>query len=240
MNAPSVLHRVTLAALGLLPGLLAGCADGMVPEMRSLNPWVRQQWAQDEQFGATYHRKVADLAAVRSSAKGLAAPEQERVAQELARRLQEEQNSVMRAELLRTMGSLDAPTALASIQTALTDQHPQVRVAACRALGRHPSPEALQSLGTVVSSDADLDVRIAAARELGKSSDPEAAKALRPALDDNDAGLQLVAMDSLRTLTGRTQYGNHVPTWRQYLDGGDPAPPPAPTVAESLRKYWYW
>ena len=240
MNAPPVLRRTALVLASLLPGLLAGCADGIIPEMRSLNPWVRQQWAQDEQFGATYHRKVADLAAVRSSAKGLALPEQERVAQELARRLQEEQNSVMRSELLRTMGALDAPTALASIQAALTDEHPQVRVAACKALGRHPSAESLQSLGTVLTTDADLDVRIAAARELGKSSDPAAAKTLRPALDDNDAGLQLVAMDSLRTLTGRTQYGNHVPTWRQYLDGGEPAPPPGPSLAESLRKYWYW
>ncbi|MDX1948435.1 MAG: HEAT repeat domain-containing protein [Pirellulaceae bacterium] len=219
---------------------LAGCADGLVPEVRSLNPWIRQQWAQDEQFGPTYHRKVADLAALRSSSASLAAPEQERVALELAKRLQDEQNPVLRSELVRTMGALASPTAISTIQASLTDQHPQVRIAACRALGRNSSEENAQALGNVLTSDSDLDVRIAAARALGQLTDPAAIGALRPALDDNDAGLQLVAMESLRTLTGRGQYGNHVPTWREYLDGGDPSPPPGPSLVESLRKYSYW
>jgi HEAT repeat protein len=225
---------------GLAALATSGCADGFVPELRSMNPWVRQQWAQDEQFGATYHRKVSDLKALRSTAKAMAAPEQERVAQELVRRLEKEEGSVMRSELIRTLGELPAPAAYAALQGALADESTLVRQAACRALGRQPTDENLQALARVVASDGDRDVRIAAARELGHFPDAAAAQALRPALDDDDAALQSVAMQSLRGLTGKTQYGNHVPTWREYLDGGEPAPPPGPSLAESFRKYLYW
>jgi HEAT repeat protein len=208
--------------------------------MRSLNPWVRRQWTEDEQFGATYHRKVADLKALRSTAGRLAAPEQERVAQELVRRMEQEQSPVMRMEFLRTLGEFSAPSAIAAVQAGLSDENPQVREIACRALGRQPTADNLEALAKAVAGDANQDVRIAAARELARFPDSAAAQALRPALDDSDAALQFVAMQSLRSLTGRTEYGNHVPTWRQYLDGGDPAPPPGPTLAESFRKYLYW
>jgi HEAT repeat protein len=146
----------------------------------------------------------------------------------------------MRIEFLRTLGEFSAPTAVAAVQAGLSDENPQVRATVCRALGRQPTAENLEALGRAVASDADQDVRIAAARELGKFPDSAAAQALRPALDDNDAALQFVAMQSLRTVTGRSQYGNHVPTWREYLDGGNPAPPPGPSLAESVRRYLYW
>jgi hypothetical protein len=47
-------------------------------------------------------------------------------------------------------------------------------------------------------------------------------------------------MQSLRDITGRSEYANSVATWRQYLDGGNPAPPPAPTIAHTLQQYLYW
>ena len=101
-------------------------------------------------------------------------------------------------------------------------------------------PRAFKSLSQAVASDADLDVRVAAARELGKFRDFEAPQALRPALDDRDPALQVAAMQSLETLTGRTNYRNSAATWRQYLDGGNPTPPPGPTVAEVVKQYWSW
>ena len=122
----------------------------------------------------------------------------------------------------------------------MTDENPQVRVVACQALGRRQTAKSLESLGKAVAEDTDLDVRLAAARELGRFRDPAAAQALRPALDDRDTALQGIAMDSLRGITGKREFANSVPTWRQYLDGGNPSPPPAPSIAESLQKYWYW
>ena len=78
------------------------------------------------------------------------------------------------------------------------------------------------------------------ARELGNFKGFEAPKALRPALDDRDPALQLAAMQSLQTVTGRTKYRNSAPAWREYLDGGNPTPPPGPSVAEVVRQYMYW
>jgi HEAT repeat protein len=223
-----------------LPFWLAGCADGPIPEMRYLNPWSREQWAADEKEMPTYHRKVAELAALRSQAPSLQPAEREQIAADLAARLKDEQSPVMRAELIRALGELPTATSQSSILAAMTDETPHVRAAACRALGRHPSSEGFTAVSQAVASDTDLDVRIAAAKELGKFREEGAPQALRPALDDNDPALQLAAMQSLQSLTGRTQYGSSVGTWREYLDGGEPAPPAGPTIAETLQKYWYW
>lgn len=235
--AKSAAGWLAACALG---GSLSGCADGIVPEMRSLNPWVRKQWAEDEKFGPTFHRKVADLAALRSSARSLSPEDRERIAQELAGRLKDEQSSAMRIELVRALGDLPAPSAQAALAAALTDENAQVRMVACTSLGEHQTGDAMQALGNAVAHDADLDVRIAAARELGRFRDPAAAQALRVALDENDAALQGVAMQSLSGITGRREYAGSASAWREYLDGGNPAPPPRPSLAETIQKYWYW
>ena len=237
---PWLSRRASLWTLSCLALSIAGCADGIVPELRSLNPWVRKQWQEDEAYGPTFHQKVADLAALRSSASALSPENREQIAQQLAARLKDESSPPMRMELARALGDLPTETAQAALASALTDENAQVRVVACQALGRRQSAESLQSLGKAVAEDTDLDVRLAAARELGRFRDPEAAQALRPALDDRDAALQSMAMQSLRGITGKRELANSAPAWRQYLDGGNPSPPPAPSLAESLQKYWYW
>lgn len=235
-------HGKSASILGLtsLALILVGCADGFVPELRSLNPWVRKQWQEDEQFGPTFHRQVADLSALRASARTLSPVDREAIAAELTSRLKNEPSAAMRMELVRALGELPTDSAQEAIAISLTDENSQVRALACKAIAQRQSPKNLQSLAKVVADDADLDVRIAAAREIGKFRDPAAAQALRSALDDRDASLQAVAMNSLRGITGRTEFANSVPTWRQYLDGGNPAPPAGPSLAESLQKYLYW
>ncbi|HEX5102176.1 MAG TPA: HEAT repeat domain-containing protein [Pirellulaceae bacterium] len=232
--------RLVLRALLLLALTAAGCADGPIPELRYLNPWIRQQWEKDEQEIATYHRRVADLAALRTQAATMPPVEQEQAAAELAQREHDEQSPVMRAELIRTLGEFAAPAAQTAVMAAMGDESGHVRIAACNALSRHPSPEALQALTRSVSDDGDLDVRIAAARALERFPGDQTPLALRPALDDNDPALQLAAMQSLQSLTGRRQYGNSVATWREYLDGNDPTPPPGPTLVERWQQLWRW
>lgn len=219
---------------------LAGCADGMLPELRPLNPWVRQEWAKDEQEIATYHRRVSDLAALRSQASSLPPDQRQQIAGELVQRLKDDQSPVMRSELVRTLGEFPIPAAHDAVLAAMTDESGHVRVAAVKALGRRPTTQGREALSRAVADDSDLDVRIAAARELGKFRDEATPQALRPALDENDPALQLAAMQSLQALTGRTEYGKSVPTWRDYLDGNDPAPPPGPSLAEQLRQFWNW
>jgi HEAT repeat protein len=227
----------------LAAGFLAavsGCADGPVPEMRYLNPWIREQWAKDEQYAPTYHRKMTDLAKLRSQAANLPPEEREKIASGLAARLKDEPSPALRAELVRTLGELPTPAAQQAILAAMADETAYVRTVACTSLGRYPNAEGFQSLSQAVASDADLDVRVAAARELGKFRDFEAPQALRPALDDRDPALQVAAMQSLENLTGQTNFRNSVSTWREYLDGGNPTPPPGPSVAEVVKQYWSW
>jgi hypothetical protein len=233
-------HWLWIFALGGSSLALTGCADGMLPEMRFLNPWVREEWAADEKEMPTYHRKVAELTNLRSQASRLQPAEREQLAADLAARLKDEQSPVMRAEFVRTLGELSTTTAQAATLAAMADESPHVRMAACKALGRQPTSEGFQAVSQALASDADLDVRIAAAKELGKFRDEGAPQALRPAIDDTDPALQLAAMDSLKSLTGRHEYGNSVGTWREYLDGGQPTPPPGPSIAQTLQQYLYW
>jgi HEAT repeats len=232
--------NLLLAAALAAAALGTGCADGPVPEMRYLNPWIREQWADDERRATTYHRKVADLATLRTQAKNLPPAERDRIAAQLAARLQDESSPALRAELVRTLGELPSPAAQQAVLAGLQDEAGFVRMVACRSLGRQPNPESFQALAQAVANDTNLDVRVAAARELGKFRDFEAPQALRPALDDRDPALQVAAMQSLESLTGRTNFRNSAATWREYLDGGNPAPPPGPSLAEVVQQYWSW
>jgi HEAT repeat protein len=242
------MHRLLLLLVACLAAVPAGCADGPLSEARYLNPWVRKQWDDDEAVATTYHKKVADLAALRSQAARLPADQAEPIAAQLAARLQSEKAPVLRSELVRTLGEIQTPSARSAIQSALTDEAATVRIAACKALGRHPAAESVDPLAQAITSDADLDVRIAAAGALGKFTDAtlpaeerkRLAQSLRPALDDRDPALQVAAMQSLATITGRDNFRNNVTTWREYLDGANPTPPPPPNLAELFQRSLNW
>lgn len=211
-----------------------------MPELRSLNPWARKQWEADEREVTTYHRKLADLTALRSRAPRLSPAEGEQISFQLAERFKEEKSPVLRAELIRTLGVLPTPTARQAVLAATADEAVAVRIAACKAISRYPDNDSFQALAKTVSSDTDVDVRMAAARELGKYRGFEAPQALRPALDDRDPALQLAAMQSLESLTGHQEYRNSAATWREFLDGGNPTPPAGPSIPELVSRYWYW
>src|SRR5207244_13124604 len=138
-----------LAALPL-SALLLGCADGPIPETKILNPWVRKQWAEDEQRTTTFHRKVADLAELRKKAPQLPPTERDETAMHLAARLKEQKSSVLRAEFVRTLASFPTPVAGEAILASVNDEDSNVRVLAIKALGRGPTPESFQALSQSV------------------------------------------------------------------------------------------
>jgi len=241
MRKPYFLAKCTFtAAAAIGVALVAGCADGPIPETKFLNPWVRKQWAEDEQRVTTYHRKVADLAELRAKAAKLPPAELEATASQLAARVHDEKSAALRGEFVRTLGAFRTPTAQQALVASMNDESSSVRVLACKALGQAPTAEGFQALAHAVSDDADLDVRIAAAHELGKFKNFGAPKALRPALDDRDPALQIAAMQSLEAVDGHTEYRRNVAVWREHLDGGNPTPPPAASIAELARQYWSW
>lgn len=231
-------HRTLL--LASIACLFAGCADGPIPETRVLNPWIRKQWEEDERRITTYHRKVADLAELRTKAKSMPIAERDETAAHLAARLREETSPALRGEFVRTLAEFPTPVAEQAVAAAITDESASVRMIACKALGRSPTAEGYQALAQCLTDDKDLDVRVAAARELGNFKGLATPQALRPALDDRDPALQLAAMQSLESIDGHPEFRRNVAVWRQHLDGGSPTPPPAPSVAELVKQYWSW
>jgi len=229
-----------VAVVAALAALLSGCADGPIPEIKRLNPWIRKQWDEDEQRVTTYHRKVKDLADLRVKALHMPPAERDETAGDLAARLKEEKSPVLRAEFIRTLAAFPTPIAQEAVLAGLNDESAAVRVVACKALGHKPTAGGFQGLSHAVTHDGDLDVRIAAAHELGKFRGFEAPQALRPVLDDRDPALQLAAMQSLEALDGHTEYRRNVAVWREHLDGGNPTPPAGPSVVELARQYWSW
>jgi len=158
----------------------------------------------------------------------------------LAARLKEEKTAVMRTEFVRTLTAFPTPIANEAILASVNDEDTSVRLLAIKALSRTPTAEGFQAVSQAVTGDPDIDVRVVAARELGKFRGFDAARSLRPALDDRDPALQLAAMQSLESLDGHTEYRRNVAVWREHLDGGNPAPPSGPTIAELARQYWNW
>lgn len=233
-------HRIGEFLSAAAVAFIGGCADGPIPENRVLNPWVRKQWAEDEQRVTTYHKKVADLAELRKKAPTMAPAEKEETVGHLAARLHEERSPALRGEFIRTLAAFRTPAAQQAIVAGMTDEVTSVRVVACKALGELPTAEGFQALSNAITGDADLDVRIAAAQQLGKYRSFSAPQALRPALDDRDPALQIAAMQSLEAVDGHTEYRRNVAVWREHLDGGSPSPPPGPSIAETVRQYWSW
>ena len=227
------------AAQLCLAASLVGCADGPIPEMGIMNPWVRKQWDADEAYGPTYHRRVTVLSRWRSQARTLPKPEQEKTSQELAQQFRDERSTAVRAEVLRTLSEFPTYEAQTTLLAAVNDADPKLRAIACGGLGRRQCPESLEALSTALGADTDLDVRLAAARALASFRGPAAAKALAVGLEDNDPALQAVAMESLQSVTGK-DYGTSVATWREYLRGGDPPRPPGPSIAQRLYEYRFW
>jgi HEAT repeat protein len=223
-----------LAGLALAAVLLAGCADGPFGELAAWNPWVRQQWQEDEEYAPTYHTRIAELKAVRMNAATLAAADRERFAQQVLDLASNDPNPLIRAAAVQTLGKLSTPSVLPGLQMAARDAQKQVRVAACEAWGDAGGVQAMEALTELVRNDEDLDVRIAATEQLGRFQDPLVVSALGLALNDQNPALQYSAVESLRTSTGR-DFGDSVPAWREYVAGRTPEPARSPSMVERLR-----
>lgn len=224
--------------IGSLP-LVIGCADGPIPALATVNPWLRNEWAEDERLGTTYYQKQTELANVRSRARSYSPAEQQQLVTKLAARYREEPSRVLRADLVRTLSAFNDKLSEETLIVAASDQDATVRRLACEGLGKRTSTESLNSLAQTVGTDTDADVRIAAARSLRNFKDPIAVRALGVALEENDAGMQFVAMESLRVVTGKN-YGTSLPAWKEYVQGGTPAPVPPPSIAQQMRDWLYW
>ena len=227
--------RLCLPALLAALITLAGCAEGPMPYLLSLNPKMRQEWAADEMYQPTLHRQLAEVAALRDAAGELSIDQQRHWSGEMTHILEHHDNPLLRAAAVEPLAEFDIPEADEGLRIALSDKDAAVRETACEAWAERGNRESLQRLSETLGSDTDLDVRIAAARELGRFSDPVAYEALGLALQETDPALRHQALESLRRASGK-DYGHDVEAWQKFVQGADPGPEYSPSIAQRLRE----
>ena len=222
--------RVWIVLCGLAAMTAAGCA-----EMNILPSWMPfQEPASDQMAGVVSPAKrIAELRELSAKAAKYSPDERLEVSERLGRSIRNEQDSLVRMEIIRALGSYPGPTADAILQAALSDVDVQVRIAACESWGKRGDDGAVKLLVESLRSDVDIDVRLAAAKALGETRNQAAVEALGEALEDSDPAMQYRAVLSLQQATGK-DLGNDVYRWQEYVKGE--IPEPTPTLAERLRR----
>jgi len=222
--------------VGLLLLGLAAPLSGCAKQAPSRIAWPWSKKADDVVIaGPTPQERIEELKAISERAEEMPAAEQETVSLRLAEQLAAEQDSIIRCQILRTLGTLRTPTADAMLKAGLEDSDLDVKTTVCAILGQRGDAASVSVLGDTLAQDSNLDVRLAAARALGQIKNEAAVQPLGVALDDPDPAMQRRAVESLRQVTGR-DFGNDVVAWRTYVQGGEPARRRA-TLADLWRRW---
>jgi HEAT repeat protein len=230
MNGASSPRPLVLASCILLI-VAGGCAD--LGEAPSWLPF--QSEAPSSLPGVPSPReRIAQLRELAARAASSDPGQRAAVAAELGRTISQEEDPLIRAEIVRALGDYPGPAADAALRPAVNDPDAEVRQAACEAWGKRGGAEAATVLAGVLGGDVNVDVRLAAARALGHVKDPQAVAALGEVLEDKDPAMQYRAVKSLRQITGE-DFNNDVNRWRQYVQSGLPQPAQPVTLADRLR-----
>jgi hypothetical protein len=209
-------HSKHLLALLLSVGLASGCAQMHMPKRPT---WLGGKKEETGPHVITPKDKMEQMRALSENSEKMTPELQQRVAEELAQGIAHEQDPILRAQVLRTLGHCPSEKSGAMLAAGLHDQNRDVRIAACEGLGRHGGPLAGTELARVLADDADMDVRLAAARGLGAAKVPTSMPALGDALDDQDPAMQHRAMASIKQISGK-DFGNDIGAWREFAKNG--------------------
>lgn len=224
---------VGIAGVAVLLGL-AGCESLDLTDPGRLLPFQKEPFT-DRVPGVSTPRERLEALERLSERAGQATPEQQhRIAEGLAQAYHQEEDPMLRAEIVRTLAQYPTAITMQMLRQAVTDPEPEVRMAACEALGRLGGAEAVELLATLVQGDLDQDVRLAAVRALAETKAPQAKEALKYALRHGDPALQRRAMLALKELTGK-DFGGNAKRWLEHLEGGHPEPPRRMWIADRLR-----
>jgi HEAT repeat protein len=183
----------------------------------------------------TPHKRIAELREMSSGGRNLAQAEQEALSQRLAKEISNESDPLIRLEIVRAISICNTPTAAKVIETALADTSSDVRITACRTLGRRGGSQSVQLLSKTLASDVNADVRLAATRALGETGDKAAVAGLSVALEDGDPAMQHMGVLAMKKCSDK-DFGKDVGLWRQYARGENPAPPQPISIADRIRK----
>ncbi|MES1213123.1 MAG: HEAT repeat domain-containing protein [Singulisphaera sp.] len=179
--------------------------------------------------------KMEQLRELSTNSKKMTPELQLRISEELAQGIAHEQDPVLRAQVLRTLGHFPNEKAGSMLAAGLHDGERDVRIAACEGLGRHGGQLAATELARVLAEDADIDVRLAAARGLGQAKVPASMPALADALEDQDPAMQHRVIASMKQISGK-DLGNDLGAWREFAKSGQT--PPEPSIATRIRNWF--
>lgn len=167
------------------------------------------------------YERISQLREQRKQADRMAPQVAEQLAAQLGPQCGEEEDPLIRSEIVLTLGALNSESARKSLLAAGKDPNSKVRISVCEAWASIGDEAASNELARILSSDTDKDVRFAAAKALGQVGGPHAVSALGTALEDRDPAMQYLAMESLKQTSGQ-DYGHDVRLWKQYVHGETP------------------
>jgi HEAT repeat protein len=210
-------NRLPIGILCLVIAAQSGCANGPLSDFTALNPFLRESDA-DGRYGPTPAQQVAAIRDAGHDARRMDAAQQARIAEDLAQRLANERDPLLREELIAALAPLQTPAAADALRRAVQDKDVHVRMRAVQAWSERPVAEAVPVLAQTLASDTDFDIRLAATKALGKFRDPSVVRPLSIALEDPDPALQHRAVAALRNISGR-DFGTDLAAWRQFARG---------------------
>ncbi|MFT5471621.1 MAG: hypothetical protein ACI8UO_006756 [Verrucomicrobiales bacterium] len=226
--------RFVLSPIFLLLIVLAftGCA-----ELSWMNPvLVLREWPEDDRYIVPFHQRVEEIRRIGYGAEQYSPEEQLSVATQLTDLIRESKNPLLRATATRSLGRFPSSLASTGIGLAMVDEDWAVRVSATEAC-RWQADEAAQQRLVAMLKDESVDVQIAAIRELSNFPGGTTITALGEFLDHTDPAVQIRAIDSLRTVSGR-DYGNNFALWRSFVRGENPATPPKGSIVSRARSFF--
>ncbi len=107
-------------------------------------------------------------------------------------------DATVRVRAAQALGVIGGPAAASTLERALGDEAPQVRIQVVYALRRLQGVQSIPALADVLVRDSDVTVRRAAAGALGTLRDASAASALKAAMADPDPAVRQQATRALR------------------------------------------
>ncbi|MDZ4781857.1 MAG: HEAT repeat domain-containing protein [Planctomycetia bacterium] len=220
----------------LLSLALAGCAKDDIPDLFEFLPAVGPFAEKNTSGIKTPSERMEDLRAQAALGKSRTADERAQFASQWAQALPNETDPLVRCEVVKALGANACPMAAQSLRQAMQDPDAEVRIACCDAWGAYGGVEAVQVLSGLVESDENLDVRMAAVKALGTTGESSAVQALQPALESDDPAIQITAVESMRSVSGRN-FGNDVNAWREYASGREPQVE-SPSLTAQLWGWW--